>query len=116
MMASGISQDVRYVPSEAVTAGRKPEGTQAARPRRGLHNRMARREAGAAYLFISPWIVGFLVFTAGPMIASAYFSLTDYNVLQPPVWVGLNNYSEIFTGDTLFRQALTNTVVYALMF
>jgi len=38
----------------------------------------------AAYLFISPWIIGFLVFTAGPMLASLYFSLTDYNVLQPP--------------------------------
>src|SRR5437763_8364619 len=57
--------------------------------RRTRSSRMARREAIAAYVFISPWIFGFLVFTAGPMIASIYFSFTDYNVLQPPNWVGL---------------------------
>ena len=84
--------------------------------RRTRSSRMARREAIAAYVFISPWIFGFLVFTAGPMIASLYFSFTDYNVLQPPNWVGLANYSQIFSGDDLFRLALSNTVVYTVLY
>ena len=83
---------------------------------RARSGRMARREAIAAYVFISPWIFGFLVFTAGPMIASIYFSFTDYNVLQPPNWVGLANYSQIFSGDDLFRLALSNTVVYTVLY
>lgn len=84
--------------------------------RRRSHGRMARREWIAAYLFISPWAIGFLVFTAGPMIASLYFSLTDYDVLQPPTWVGLNNYGQILGSDDQFRQALLNTVIYTVMY
>src|SRR2546423_15646821 len=84
--------------------------------RRTRSSQMARREAIPAYVFISPWIIGFLVFTAGPMIASIYFSFTDYNVLQPPNWVGLANYSQIFSGDDLFRLALSNTVAYTVLY
>ncbi len=78
--------------------------------------RLARREALAAYAFISPWIIGFLVFTAGPMIASIYFSLTDYDVLQPPTWVGLANYTQILGSDDLFRTALVNMVIYTILY
>lgn len=98
-----------------VAVGKRTTGGPA-RPRRGLHSRLARREAGAAYLFISPWIFGFIVFTAGPMVAAAYFSLTDYDVLQPPAWVGLQNYQQIFSSDDQFRTALINTVIYTLMY
>ena len=82
----------------------------------GRGSRLARGEALAAYAFISPWVIGFIVFTAGPMIASLYFSLTDYNVLQSPNWIGLDNYHQIFTNDDLFRTALLNTVAYAAMY
>ncbi len=49
-------------------------------------------------LFLSPWIVGFLVFTAWPMIYSAYLSLTDYDVINNPNFVGLENYAQLVSG------------------
>lgn len=85
-------------------------------PRLSRPARLARSEAFAAFVFISPWIIGFLVFTAGPMIASIYFSFTNYNVLQPPRWVGLDNYRQIFTSDDLFRKSLFNTIYYTVLY
>jgi multiple sugar transport system permease protein len=76
----------------------------------------ARAEAIAAYIFISPWLIGAVVFTFGPIIASLYYSLTDYNVLQPAHWVGLANYKEIFTQDDLFRKSLVNSLYYTVHF
>jgi multiple sugar transport system permease protein len=110
-MAARTSGGDPGVRDSAVTVG-----PARATRRRGRSGRLARGEARAAYIFISPWIVGFLVFTAGPMIASIYFSLTNYDVLQPASWVGLDNYRQILGGDDLFRQALLNTVVYTAMF
>jgi multiple sugar transport system permease protein len=112
------ARDVRREASSVIASNEEPPPSSAARPGPSIWPRggAARREAGAAYLFLSPWIIGFIVFTAGPMVASAYFSLTAYNVLQPPRWVGLDNYTQILTGDELFRQALKNTFIYALMF
>jgi multiple sugar transport system permease protein len=74
----------------------------------------ARREAIEGFLYISPWIVGFLVFTLGPMLASFYYSLTDYNILTEPHFTGLSNYVRIFTHDRLFRVALQRTFYYAI--
>jgi multiple sugar transport system permease protein len=66
------------------------------------HNR--RREALMAYLFISPWLVGFVLFLAGPMLASLYFSFTEYKVIAPPRWIGLANYVRMFDDDLFFRS------------
>jgi multiple sugar transport system permease protein len=63
---------------------------------------------------ISPWIIGFIVFTAGPMIASAYFSLTEYDVINPPRFVGLGNWVNMFTQDSLFWHSLKVTLTYAI--
>ena len=63
---------------------------------------LSQREAVWAYAFISPWIIGFLVFTVGPMLASLYFSFTDYNIIDSPVWKGLANYQKVFFQDPLF--------------
>jgi multiple sugar transport system permease protein len=63
-------------------------------------------------LFISPWIVGFSVFLAYPIVASLYYSLCDFSVLQPPRFVGLSNYQQLL-GDDVFQKALWNTLVYA---
>lgn len=68
-----------------------------------------------ALLFISPWIAGFLIFTAGPMIMSAYLSLTDYNVIDPPVWVGAANYVKAFLRDPLFWHSLRVTLYYGAL-
>ncbi|MCL6520706.1 MAG: extracellular solute-binding protein [Armatimonadetes bacterium] len=65
----------------------------------GPMGRLAKAETVAGYLFASPWIVGFLVFTIGPIIASIIFSFCDYDVLHPARWVGLLNYRELLIDD-----------------
>lgn len=59
-------------------------------------------------LFVSPWIVGFLCFQLWPILSAVYYSFTDYNVFQPPEWVGLANYTKLFS-DKLFYKSLGNT-------
>lgn len=66
------------------------------------------------YIFASPWILGFVFFSLGPMIASAYLSLTNYSVLMPTTFVGLYNYQEMFKDDSL-RNAIWNTAYYTLL-
>lgn len=72
----------------------------------------ARREAITFYLCISPWIVGVLAFVAGPMLASLGISFTRWELLSPPVFVGLRNYERMFTRDPLFWQSLKVTALY----
>ncbi len=85
-------------------------GTAPARRRRRLD-----REAVAGYLFISPWVVGFLVFTAGAMAWSLYISLTRYNLATGGATpVGLANYRELFE-DPRVATALGNTLFYAVL-
>lgn len=73
---------------------------------------LRKKEEIAGYIFISPWILGFLLFTAFPVINSFYISLTDYNMLQTPKFVGLFNYKTIFTRDPEFLQSVYNTLYY----
>lgn len=68
-----------------------------------------------AYLFLSPWIIGFVVFTAGAMVASLYLSFTDWDALTPARWVGLANYERLFLHDPLILQSLKVTAIYALV-
>jgi len=75
---------------------------------------LRRREATLGYLFISPWVLGLLIFTIGPFIASLYLSFTTYSILQPGNWVGLRNYVTAFTDDRLFYKVLWNTAYYVL--
>jgi len=75
-----------------------------------LSSRKARRDLGWAMFFIAPWVVGFVAFTAGPMITSLYYSFTDFSVLQAPVWVGAANYAHLVKDDEYFFQALGNTL------
>ena len=75
---------------------------------------MKSQERLFAYFFISPWIVGFLVFITYPLIASIYLSLTDYDLLTPPKWIGLRNFARLMK-DRLFWKSLEVTCKYALM-
>ena len=77
-------------------------------------SRLRRNELLVALAFISPWIVGFCWFQLYPIVASIRYSFTNYNMMQPPVWIGLDNYRTLFTGDALFRKALLNTAIYTL--
>ncbi|MFI5270338.1 MAG: carbohydrate ABC transporter permease, partial [Chloroflexota bacterium] len=71
-----------------------------------------RREARAFYLFAAPWVLGLLIWTLGPMIASLYLSFTSYDLFTSPQWVGLQNYSDLITADGTFRSALANTFYF----
>ena len=75
---------------------------------------MARREAIEGYISISPWVIGFLFFTLGPLLASVYFGFTEWTITRPARWVGLDNYVRMFGRDPLFWQALKVTVLYVL--
>jgi len=79
---------------------------------RKLH--LQRREAIQGYLFIAPWLIGFLVFTLGPVVATVIFSLSDYQILQPARWIGWENYQELLTKDPIFWKSLYNTFYYML--
>ncbi|MGV3616629.1 MAG: carbohydrate ABC transporter permease [Fimbriimonas sp.] len=73
----------------------------------------ARRDALAGVLFALPWILGFTIFLAYPLLASLYYSFTSFSILKPPQWVGLDNYREL-AGDEVFLLTLKNTLWYAL--
>ncbi|MGI6208393.1 MAG: carbohydrate ABC transporter permease [Anaerolineae bacterium] len=73
----------------------------------------AQRENLDGYLFILPWLIGFFGLTLGPMIASLYYSMTDYPLLSGATWIGLANYRELFT-DRLFPIALKVTFLYSI--
>lgn len=78
---------------------------------RPAQRRARRRDARAALLFLSPWLLGFAIFTAWPVLYSGYLSLTDYDVLNDPSFVGLDNYRELFE-DPKVALALRNTFFY----
>ncbi|MFB7816693.1 carbohydrate ABC transporter permease [Paenibacillus chitinolyticus] len=66
-------------------------------------------------LLVSPYLLHFIVFVAGPLIASLYFSFSQYDMMNPPKWTGLDNYGRLF-GDTLFWKSLWNTLYFAILF
>lgn len=72
---------------------------------------MTRREARWCYIFIAPAVLGIVLFSIGPMIASLWLSLTSYDMLSSPVWVGAQNYQDLF-GDPIFRKSLSVTLIY----
>ncbi len=73
-----------------------------------------RRDTVEGYLFILPVVLGLLIFTIGPMIASFYFSFTKYPILRAPEWIGLRNYVNMFTKEPNFWQSAKVTVLYAI--
>ncbi|HTQ11541.1 MAG TPA: sugar ABC transporter permease, partial [Fimbriimonadaceae bacterium] len=81
--------------------------------RRGGNHRVKRNLVG--YLFISPWLIGFLAFTAWPFVRSIYLSFTRYDIVAPPKWVGSANYRMLLTQDDLFWKSAWVTVKYALI-
>jgi multiple sugar transport system permease protein len=84
-------------------------------PIRNRPSSMRRREAIEGILYLSPWIIGFLVFIAGPLVASLYLGFTKYNVLRPAQWIGLQNYITAFTQDELFLPSIWRSFYYALL-
>jgi len=85
-------------------------------PRRGIVRRLSSRqmEALQGYAYIAPWFIGFLIFTAGPLIASLGLSFTDWGFVDEPEFVGLANYQKMAT-DPVFWIALRVTITYTLL-
>jgi multiple sugar transport system permease protein len=83
------------------------EAARRRRSRRVWHNRIV------GYLFISPWLIGFLAFALYPFLASLFYSLTSYDILTPPRWVGLSNYG-LMVQDGLFWWSLGNTLYFTV--
>lgn len=76
---------------------------------------MRRREAIAGLLFVLPWLISLIVFTAYPVLASFYYSFTQYAITQSPTWIGLDNYTQMFTNDGALRASVYNTLYYTLL-
>ncbi|KUN97316.1 carbohydrate ABC transporter permease [Streptomyces caeruleatus] len=90
----------------------RPAGKRSAAPAAGRRGR--RRENLAGYLFMSPWIAGFLLLTAGPMVASLYYAFTSYNLFTPPQWVGLDNFTTMFQ-DPRWQKSVEVTLKYVVV-
>jgi len=71
------------------------------------------KEAITGIVFASPWIIGFVLFIAGPMLASVVLSFMKWDLLTSPKWVGLSNYKKLIFDDPLVYQALKVTTIYA---
>ncbi|MDQ0115523.1 carbohydrate ABC transporter permease [Paenibacillus harenae] len=82
---------------------------------RATRKTMQRQHNLTAYGFLLPWLIGFFCLTLGPMLGSLYLSLTKYNLLTAPKWVGLSNYVTIFTDDQTFTNSLWLTFKYVFM-
>ena len=74
-----------------------------------------RKENLVGYLFIAPWLVCFLAFTALPFLASFVLSFTEYNMLSAPKFVGFQNYIRMFTNDKLFTTAVGVTLKFVFV-
>lgn len=96
----------------ALAATAKPPAPAVDRERG--RRRARRRNLRAALLFLSPWLIGFAVFTAWPLVYSVYLSLTDYDVINDPNFVGGANYVELFN-DPKVALALGNTLFFTVV-
>ncbi|WP_328416680.1 sugar ABC transporter permease [Streptomyces violaceus] len=77
--------------------------------------RPKREREGAAWVFLSPWVLGATVLTLLPMAVSLYLSFTDYDLFNPPKWVGLRNYVQMFTEDPRYWRSVVTTVTYVVI-
>ena len=82
------------------------------------HNLMTktqRSEAIAGFAFVMPWILSLMVFTTYPVLASFYYSFTQYSIIEPPKWIGIDNYVKMFTVDSAFPIAVYNSAYYSFL-
>jgi len=76
---------------------------------------LKRREAFWGILFTSPFLVGFVLWTAAPTLASLVLSFCNYTGMDQPAWIGLDNYARALTQDSLFFPSWRRTINYALL-
>lgn len=73
------------------------------------------RKEKVSYAFVAPFYLLFCVFTILPVAISIFYGFTYYNILEAPTWIGWGNYTRLFLADDVFKIALKNTIVYALV-
>jgi multiple sugar transport system permease protein len=83
-------------------------------PARSRTSQLARREALDGYLFIAPWLLGFVLFVAGPMLGAIVLAMLRWDFIGPPQWVGLANFQWVFT-NRLVGISLWNTAFYTFL-
>ena len=96
--------------SSTPAAGAARVAPAAASSRRRARRRAAWRRRGIVLAFLSPWLVGFTVFLGYPIVMTAYYSFTSYDLLSPARWVGLGNYRYMFGTDEQIWPAVRNTL------
>jgi multiple sugar transport system permease protein len=101
---STLDVEPRTRPEDAAAVGGRPRAARKKRSWGGV----------TPYLFLAPWFAGLLFITAGPIVASAYLSFTDYSLIGAPEWTGLENYQRMLD-DPRFYQSLKVTFVYVLV-
>jgi len=79
-------------------------------------NKIATQEARAGFLFISPHILGFLIFTLGALVASIFLSFCKWDLVSAPKWVGFANYARLIKADSIFWKSLINTLYFTLLY
>lgn len=81
----------------------------------GAKSHLQVNEAKWGYIFLMPWLLGLIIFWIGPILASAYFSVLEYDVLSPPQFIGTENFVRAFTGDKLFWPSLGRTFYFSII-
>src|SRR3954470_1427546 len=98
-----------YSPTETVLSK-----TRLTKPRFKRRSGLAREEMRDAYLMVALWLVGFLVFTAGPIVVSMWLSLTKWDLISAAQWTGIANYRAMVKDDLIWTS-LWNTLYYTLI-
>jgi multiple sugar transport system permease protein len=105
---------IHALPESEVAAQADSRAGITGRPIRPKRRRPGRNDNRAGYVFLLPWLLGFFLLTAGPMIGSLYLSLTDYNLFTDPQFIGFDNYVALFT-DARFQQSAQVTLIYVFV-
>lgn len=77
-----------------------------------FHVKLRKKRGRVGLLYILPWLVGFLLLQLYPFLSSLYYSFTQYNILKDPVWIGLDNFRNLFTTDGVFLPSVKATFLY----
>ncbi|MYW69373.1 ABC transporter permease subunit [Streptomyces sp. SID8379] len=99
----------------ALSTQAPPRADRTTKPRPKSARRRRREQQWPAYVFLSPWMIGAVVLTLVPMAVSLYLSFTDYNLFDPPHWVGLRNYTEMLTEDPRYWRSVGTTLLYVVI-
>ncbi|MGV9852443.1 carbohydrate ABC transporter permease [Streptomyces sp. NPDC003442] len=89
--------------------------SDAAPPATGGKRAPKRERQGAAWVFLSPWVLGAAVLTLLPMAVSLYLSFTDYDMFDAPRWIGFRNYTQMFTEDPRYWRSVITTLTYVVI-